>query len=198
MKKRFFFPLLSLSLPNSSPLLHHISPVRFLVVRKIESANALTALRKFDFLPWAKIITIIVIVRASNHSITKYSCGTQYDRTVKVNLCACEKERDGDARASKWKPKNYFHLNDIWSFVYSEQRAYIVKSPCKMREMSYRYISIVLNIYQTRWSEPQWKIITKQCRIHHYYYYWSFWALVRFFLLIRRLPRPCEPITNNA
>lgn len=40
----------------------------------------MTALRKFDFLPWAKIITIIVIVRASNHLITKYSCVAQYNR----------------------------------------------------------------------------------------------------------------------
>lgn len=193
MKKRFFFSLLSLSLPNSSPLLHHISPVRFLVVRKIESANALTALRKFDFLPWAKLLLLLLL------------CARPTIRQRNTVVHTITRRKEQKKTIQRWRRRreittteNYFHLNDIWSFVYSEQRAYIVKSPCKMREMSYRYISIVLNIYQTRWSEPQWKIITKQCRIHHYYYYWSFWALVRFFLLIRRLPRPCEPITNNA
>lgn len=51
MEKRF----LSLS------LFHRISSVRFLVVRKIESTNALMALRKFDFLPWAKLLLLLLL-----------------------------------------------------------------------------------------------------------------------------------------
>lgn len=78
---------------------------------------------------------------------------------IRYILCASMHPMYTNTSAQK-KNENYFHFGDIWSFVYSS-------SPCKMRKMSY----ICSAVHRT-WSHSLSRnIITKHCRIPHYYYF---------------------------
>lgn len=80
--------------------------------------NALMALRKFDFLPWAKLLLLLLLlctrptIRQQDMMLTN-STRNEKKETPKKKM---KKKRN---TRSKYIDENYFHFGDIWSFVYS-------------------------------------------------------------------------------